>query len=381
MEGMKLYYATNRKHSGKDRWHPDFYGAFFSDDGRENLRFGELTVNVEKAKVDKYLNAKVSNEIGNGEGSSAYIAKCARSAQIVAYQEKIRDMLDIHQPNAKFGSKEMFNNLMEEMKKHSDVLIFIHGFNVSWYNAVGSALALQTMLNRPGIGDKEQKVLVVLFSWPSDGTAFSYVSYLSDRSDAKGSGYAFGRGILKLRDFLVDLSNEAKRRNVPLCGHNIHLLCHSMGNYVLQKALDKIVHFSSSLAPLPRIFEHIFLCAADVDDNILESNKPMSRLHELCQYVNIYYNQQDKALAISDYTKGNPTRLGTGGAAHPSLLHTKIHHVDCTPIVHGTIEHSYYLWGPVNEDIRLSIDGVDFDNAQKRRRKKDNIIPNVWKMC
>jgi len=50
-----------------------------------------------------------------------------------------------------------------------------------------------------------------LFTWPSDGQALPYVSYKSDRSDAKGSGYAIGRGFLKLRDFLVRLRDEEDR--------------------------------------------------------------------------------------------------------------------------------------------------------------------------
>lgn len=374
MENMKIYYATNRKHSGKDRWQPDYYSASFSDDGLENLRFGKVTVDVEKSVVDKYLNDD------KGEDLTRYFTKRAKSAKISAYKEEIdRNILDIHQPSAKFGSLAMFNDLKKEMEQNTDVLIFIHGFSVSWYDAVGSAMALQAMLNRPGIGDKDQKVLVILFTWPSDGPALPYVSYKSERLEAKSSGYAFGRGILKLRDFLGVLSSRA-RKGEPLCAHNIHLLCHSMGNYVLQHALGRIIEFTHH-STLPRIFEHIFLCAADVDDNVLESNQPMGRLHELCRYITIYYNKQDVALSISDYTKGNPDRLGTSGVANPTLLHYKIHQVDCTPVVHGIVEHSYHLLGVVNEDIRLSIDGVEFGDTSKRRRRRDSNFSNVWVMC
>jgi len=373
MGEIKLYYATNRKHEG-DRWHPKSYGKSFSDDGMENLRFGKITRTVNESAIAKYLSA------GDGEGLSRDLTKYAKSPNIVAYKEDIplKDVPDIHQPEAKLGSVEMFNDLKEEMMQHTDVLIFIHGFNVSWSSAVDSAMALQFMLNRPGIGDNEQKILVILFTWPSDGLALPYASYKSDRSEAKGSGYAFGRGILKLRDFLMRLNTEAKTKKIPLCGQNIHLLCHSMGNYVLQNALARIIQFTTG-GVLPKIFEHIFLCAPDVDDNVLENGQPMERIHELCQYVNIYYNRQDVALKISNYTKGHPERLGSAGAAHPSLLHNKIHQIDCSPIVHGPIEHSYYLWGPINEDIRLSIDDVAFDDP-KRKRKRDSNLPNSWVM-
>jgi hypothetical protein len=44
MAERRLFYATNRNHLGKDRWHPDDYGKKFSDDGVESSfrsRLGE----------------------------------------------------------------------------------------------------------------------------------------------------------------------------------------------------------------------------------------------------------------------------------------------------------------------------------------------------
>ena len=49
MTKLTLYYATNRKHEGKDRWHPESYGTKFSDDGMENLRFGAVSVEAVRA--------------------------------------------------------------------------------------------------------------------------------------------------------------------------------------------------------------------------------------------------------------------------------------------------------------------------------------------
>ena len=375
METITLYYATNRKHESKnnDSWHPESYGASFSADGMENLRFGKVTINVDNAEVEKHLKDV------DGGGLSSYFANRAKSANIEAYEEKTDPNILDSQQKDKLGSQAMFTDIKKEMEQSTDILVFIHGFNVSWHTAVGSAITLQSMLNRSGIGDKSQKVLVILFTWPSDGTALPYASYKSDRSDAKGSGYAFGRSILRLRDFLINLNIEVKRGEATFCKRNIHLLCHSMGNYVLQNALGRIIEFIPVGGVLPKIFEHIFLCAPDVNDNVLENGQPMDRLHELCQSVNIYHNRQDVAMDISDYTKGNPERLGRGGAAHPSLLHNKIHQIECSPIVHSAIGHGYYLEGPVTEDIRLSMDDVAFDNPKRKRQRNGNLY-NVWIM-
>ena len=82
----------------------------------------------------------------------------------------------------------------------------------------------------------------------------------------------------------------------------------------------------------------------------------MDGIDQIARHVSIYYNRDDKAMVVSDYTKGNPERLGGTGAAHPALLHNKVHQIDCTQVLHGIVEHSYYHTGNINADIRASID-------------------------
>lgn len=364
---MELFYATNRKHKG-NRWQPSGYGADFSNDGAENLRFGKLSVIAEEARVQEFLGKKN----GDGEGLSNYFAKLAKDAEITAYRERIAaDLPDVHQPRAVYGSLAMFKDLKAIMQKSCDALIYIHGFNVSWHKAVGAALSVQTMLNRKAEQAREKGVQVVLFSWPSDGMALPLVSYKSDRTDAKASGYAVGRAVLKLRDFLRSVANSED----GICGSDMHLLCHSMGNFVLQNAIERIAEFNTG-RNLTRLFEHVFLCSPDVDDDVLELQQPMGRLSELCRDVTVYHNRDDRALSISDYTKGNPERLGATGVARLAVLHNKINQVDCTEKVRGFVEHSYYLWGPVATDIRLSVDNIAPDSDRRSRVRNANHTNN-----
>ncbi|MCB1906896.1 MAG: alpha/beta fold hydrolase [Rhodocyclaceae bacterium] len=377
---LKLYYATNRRHVGRDRMHPSSYGTKFSDDGMENLRFGVVTVQAEEATIAAHLG-KPMKDCGTGDGSElgSYLARRARSADIRAYEEKLSD--DIHedsQKDVKLGSQALFAEVEAVMRNTSDVLVYIHGFNVSWADAVGSALALQLMLRHAPGREPGQEVVVVLFTWPSDGMALPWVSYKSDRTEAAGSGAAVGRAFLKVRDYLADIRDRAKKGGREVCGQDIHLLCHSMGNYVLQNALARVADFTPGRV-LPRIFEHVFLCAPDVDDNVLENGQPLANLDQIARQVTIYFNREDKAMVVSDYTKGNPDRLGGAGAAHPALLHNKVGQVDCSPVVHGLTEHSYYLTGSVNADIRASIDGWPQDDARRLRQRGAN-LENVWVM-
>ncbi len=151
-----------------------------------------------------------------------------------------------------------------------------------------------------------------------------------------------------------------------------------MGNYLLQHTIERIDQYTPGDA-LPRLFEQIFLCAPDVDDDALERPDKLGRVQELARTVSLYHNRGDMAMMVSDYTKGNPERLGTAGAAHPALLHNKIQQIDCAPVVTGLVEHSYYLSGFPNADIRLSIDGLPQDD-RRRRRVRDGNLANVWSM-
>ncbi len=371
METLGIYYATNRRHEGDDRWRPLRYGRAFSADGMENLRFGWVEVDVDGRAVRRALERDTGFGRGSGGELAALFTKAAARARIEAYPEKIDPTRSEQVQRAKLGSKAMFADLRRDMLQRCDVLVYVHGFNVSWEEAVGAALALQEMQNRQGVGDPAQETAVVLFSWPSDGLALPFVSYKSDRSEAKGSGYAFARGLLKLRDHLAALTDRAGGAAGAgrACPQDLHLLCHSMGNYVLQNALERMRDFTPGTA-LPRLFDHVFLCAADVDGDVLEPGRPMGDLHELARTVSVYHNRGDVALHVSDYTKGNPDRLGSYGAARAALLPDKIEQIDCSAIVGGLVEHSYYLDGRVADDILRSIDGVAADDQTRTRVQK-----------
>ncbi len=366
MSRIKLYFATNRKHEGKDRWHPRSYGKGFSSNGQHNLRFGAIELSVNNRDVESHLTKTYKQDrVGDGEGLAKYLTKQAKKGKITAY----KDTIDKEISYEEVPSTIVFREIKAEMEKCSDVLIFVHGYNVDWYEAVGSALALEYSLNGKRKSPDDKDVKVVLFSWPSNGSSMPYAAYWSDRNDAEQSGLAVGRAMMKLDKFFRWLHKEVSKKREHHCKQDIHLLCHSMGNYVLQSALQKLAEEQPGVR-LPRLFKHIFMCSADVDDNVLEPGEPMGRLHELALDVSVYHNHGDVALHLSDKTKGNPDRLGQTGFAHGSLVHKKVHQIDCAPIVGGFVEHSYYLWATVNDDISETIDDLAFDQPARMRRKE-----------
>ena len=162
-----------------------------------------------------------------------------------------------------------------------------------------------------------------------------FLAYASDRQDAAASGPAFARGFLKLTDFL--------RGSTPqeACDQRVHLVAHSMGNYVLRHAVQEIVARSPGRAT--RIFDQVFLMAADEDADAFEHDHKLKPLPSLAKRVSVYFNNEDRAIALSDKTKGNPDRLDDDGPQAPRGIPGKVTLVDSTPVVEGLVEHSYFL--------------------------------------
>ncbi|MBB2487542.1 alpha/beta hydrolase [Mitsuaria sp. WAJ17] len=405
-----VYFATNRGHEGPERFAPLRYGSRFSRDGMENLRFGRVLFDADDEQVRALLDQRRDHTgAGDGEALQDYLSKCVASSQrIECYRESIPDPQLNEQAQGqavKLGSAALFAELQQDMQQGRDLMVLVHGFNVSWEEAVATAAAFEAMVNRaePALdeGLPVKSVRVLLFTWPSDGAALPWASYKSDRADAHGTSGALGRALLKLRDQLHALGREVRQSSVrvralraamaglpnaeveraiaqleatELCGQKLHLLAHSMGNYVLQNALARVHEFSPG-KQLPRLFDTVFLCAPDVDDDALEGSAPLARVHQVSQSVAIYHNRNDMALKMSDFTKGNPDRLGQGGAARPLLLHQKVYQVDCAALVTGLTQHSYYTNGLVARDIRLALSGL---TPRERGLQGTGQAPNTW---
>ena len=150
---ISVYYATNRAHEGDDRFQPLRYGSRFSSDGMENLRFGRVTFSADAAQVNALLEQDRPNcGPGDGEALQDYFAKCiGKTQRIEAYVESIPDgnLNEATQKKVLLGSKAMFADLQADMQQGRDMLLLIHGYNVSWEEAVGSAAALEATMNRP----------------------------------------------------------------------------------------------------------------------------------------------------------------------------------------------------------------------------------------
>jgi esterase/lipase superfamily enzyme len=179
--------------------------------------------------------------------------------------------------------------------------------------------------------------------------------YKSDRDDARSSAKAVARALLFFLDYLRKLTAD------QMCQARLNLMAHSMGNYVLRNAVQAIISELGGKR-LPRAFTNIFLMAADEDDDALSDPAKLARLPEMAEAVHVYFAASDRALTISDITKGNPDRLGSAGPHTLTNLPQKITLIDCDQVCQTTLaeaNHQYYRKRPeVVADVGAVLDGV-----------------------
>lgn len=268
-------------------------------------------------------------------------------------QGNVSDLV-VFPDNPKKGSMALFDQLRGDMKSCGrDTVIYIHGFNNDFDDSIQEGAELARVLG--------YKYNVVVFSWPSNGKT---LGYYPDRHDAEMSGLGFARGLLKFKEFISQLSKE------DACERKMHLIAHSMGNYVLRHALQKMKQIEG-YASTPRLFDQVVLAAADEDNDALTLEYKLGNLSNLCSRLNVYFNNGDVALAVSDKVKGNPDRLGHDGPDKPWDVSQKTVLIDVSQRVHGGIDmqHAYIRKEPaVIDDLAQILAGKPSENFGARRQ-------------
>ncbi|WP_203070307.1 alpha/beta hydrolase [Falsiroseomonas ponticola] len=334
----RVYFATNRNHTA-DPAEP--FGKNYNPDGPFCVRYGYADVTVKGKKP---------------HDPKSYAVKTV---------EVIADVIDAGDPATKrpptYGSDIALPALRDRMRANkADLLVFIHGFNCSFTDALENAAQLRQVY-----ATAKRPLEVAVFSWPSDGrTVVPDVSaessrlrlaYFNDRTDAEASASAMARVLKKLVDFVKEMAQD------EMCGQRIHLVVHSMGHFALRHAIQA---FGRDYKPggMPRIFDNIFLMAADEDNDAFELAHKFQRLPELASAVHVYYANNDRVLQVSDITKSNPDRLGVAGPRTLTDLPRKVTLVDCTQVSGGGSGHSYYrLSPPVTNDVQAVLAGIPGD--------------------
>jgi esterase/lipase superfamily enzyme len=191
----------------------------------------------------------------------------------------------------------------------NDAFIFIHGYNVTFEDAVRRTAQLAYDLSFAGAP--------ICFSWPSFGIELAYPW---DARNADAS-------VPQLQQFLRSVAAKSGAARV-------HIIAHSMGNRVLSQAIEtdpEIVHAANS------VFHHLVLAAPDVDKDLFVK-RIAPRLVGSNQKVTLYGSSHDRALALSKAFNGQ----ARAGDTRPQVTCFRgIDSIDCSQADSSRLGHSY----------------------------------------
>jgi esterase/lipase superfamily enzyme len=195
-----------------------------------------------------------------------------------------------------------------------ECLIFVHGFNVPFDEAVRRTAQIAYDIAFDGAP--------ILFSWPSQGGLWP-ADYRKDERNAA-------------------LSIDSLHRVLTLLGANIpgvaiHIVTHSMGSRVVEGALEKLSAETKASGPKP--LAQVAFLAPDIDAELFR--RAVSRLSGAATRITLYASDKDDALVISAKNAGYK-RAGQAGAN--IVVASGIETIDATAVSTAVlgIGHSYY---------------------------------------
>ncbi|AOP35104.1 alpha/beta hydrolase [Leptospira tipperaryensis] len=301
-ETLNLYYATLRTQNPNAQIGCN--DSYFLTNGGRELKTGYCIVNV-----------PANHEVGalpSGLGS--------------------RETLFQFLGHKAFEKQETF---LEDLKKDpfDEVLVFVHGFNVRFEEAILRGGQIRYDLKFPG--------KVVIFTWPagSEGGILNQVL-------VKGT---YEKNLLSARSSREEFKNFLK--SMQALGKKVHLLVHSMGHQVVLPALAEI----GKEAKEP-ILKELILNAPDFDSG--EFRLIADQLPKAAKRITLYCSPGDSALQASA-TVNQGGRLGSCNLV-PGIDVINVNPVDSSLISMG---HGYYSSKPILTDIYQILLGV---KAEKR---------------
>jgi esterase/lipase superfamily enzyme len=247
-------------------------------------------------------------------------------------------------------------------ESQSHVTLFVHGYNNGWQEAAKryQGLCNDLFSGSDGLG------VCVSYDWPSLG---SVAGYLPDREHARACATDLADVLSELYDWLLKKQAAAALDIDKACKAKVSCIAHSMGNFVLQKAMAAA--WSRKNQPLlASLLNQLIMVAADIDNDLFEPRTDDafdgSALANLTYRATALYSGRDAVLGASAGMKHFGTRrLGRSGlAVRPPSAADNIWDVDCSSFfpqaVSGMGIHSAYF--ETRETITLMRDvlrGID----------------------
>ena len=249
---------------------------------------------------------------------------------------------------------------MEQQARQKHVTLFVHGYDNSWEEAARRYEGICRAL----FGGADGLGLCILFTWPSDGMK---IAYYADRKDAAASGADFAEVLQGLYDLLGARQEEGVRNPRKACRAKTSIIAHSMGNYVLQKAMQ-MCWTRKNQPLLVSLVNQLVMVAADVDNDLFTGGEAITKgdgdaIANLTYRISALYSGRDPVLGLSAGMKHfGKRRLGRSGLDRSSAVPDNVWDVDCSPLIPEDADgiHSIYFSQPKILDLmRQLLAGTD----------------------
>jgi len=277
-------------------------------------------------------------------------------------------------------------------KRRRVLLIYVHGYNTSMESLLATVERLE----------KNFGVVCLPFTWPSNGggrtiweDAYGYISYLSDKRDARTSEGALDRFLTRVFDYTQalygagqeEISREALLRFphdheaqlrfqskalYDLCPVKVNALFHSMGNYLLKHVMLSSAYSSNRLI----LFDNVVLASADANN---ENHPLWADRIEFRNNLYITINEDDFALRASRIKGGSEQKARLGHFRH-QLDAANAKYIDFTNAPHVGSAHSYFEGDPLKNDEVKAFFSAAFasERGEEEARMRFDPAANVY---
>lgn len=263
-------------------------------------------------------------------------------------------------------------------ENQSHVTLLVHGYNVDWTGAADMYQNLcASLYNGP-----ESLGICISFDWPSYG---SVVDYYPDRGHAVACAGDLADLLSELYDWLLVKQQAALDNPANACKAKVSLISHSMGNYLLQKAMASA--WARKNKPLlASLLNQLIMVAADVDNDLFqpgaEDGADGNALANLSYRITALYTGRDAVLGISAGLKHFGTRrLGRSGLAiRPPTATDNVWDVECSSFFPQAVEPfqihgAYFYHDGTLALMRQLLRGIDRGVLDASGALKGNLWP------
>lgn len=256
------------------------------------------------------------------------------------------------------GFPKILDAERHEEQKH--VTLFVHGYNTPWNKA---ALRYEKICESLYSGP-DSLGLCILFSWPSDGAPSNY---LPDRADARAAAEDLATVLVTVFEHLQRMQLVAATNPAEACYVKFSVVGHSMGNYLLQKAM-RIVWTRKNQPLLVSLVNQMLMVAADVDNDLFGSGEEQQgtdgdAISNLTYRITALYSGRDQILGVSAGLKHfGKRRLGRSGLDRRYELPDNVWDIDCSgliPKAAKNVHSAYFETSKTYDLMRDLLRGVD----------------------